>query len=323
MSEEFENSTSEILEFLQRKNVDNPQTFLVQLNDIGKQKLCRLVNGDIISDATTFAIEFELFLNKVNAWNIGESIEDSKSHKRKACNNEKISLFWNQFTAELKEKIMVVRKQHSGLCYLHAPIVLEHYLIAIATSGLKTSMIDIGIYEANLLEGHKLEQFILTDDGGDSQEVLFNICDLKLDDVDRVSIPKPSNPAFLSTCDYVLEKVSTMPALVSSFRVYADFTVAEVSSFDGIPVGELEGRHSMVLIGARKTNDNKYFFLLQNWWSTKFFVEVSDSYMYYCGATITFVDKAVTRRPNIITLQASYAETCIDNAESLPERLSM
>jgi hypothetical protein len=50
----------------------------------------------------------------------------------------------------------------------------------------------------------------------------------------------------------------------------------------------------MVMIGDRVAVDTgKTFFLLQNWWKTKQFVEVDeDYYLKSCGAAVYFVETA-------------------------------
>ena len=58
-----------------------------------------------------------------------------------------------------------------------------------------------------------------------------------------------------------------------------------------------EGLHAMLLIGTRKTDDDEYFFLLQNWWEGRFFVEVSADYLYSSEATISFVEEDITEIP--------------------------
>lgn len=51
--------------------------------------------------------------------------------------------------------------------------------------------------------------------------------------------------------------------------------------------------HSMVLIGARKSSLGEYFFLLQNWWEGKYFIEVSGEYMHRCSAITTFAEEDI------------------------------
>jgi hypothetical protein len=80
-------------------------------------------------------------------------------------------------------------------------------------------------------------------------------------------------------------------------------------------------RHSMVLIGARKTSKGEYYFLLQNWWQGRCFIEVSGEYMHHCQAQITFVKKPITRKCELATFlsEALFAETSADASDTCNE----
>ena len=72
----------------------------------------------------------------------------------------------------------------------------------------------------------------------------------------------------------------------------------------------------MLLIGTRKTDDDEYFFLLQNWWEGRFFVEVSADYLYSSEATISFVEEDITEIPTAFACTNSpYSETATDVSE--------
>ena len=45
-----------------------------------------------------------------------------------------VNLFWGEFSEENANAVLVVRHQNFGLCFLHAVVVMESYLIAIATA---------------------------------------------------------------------------------------------------------------------------------------------------------------------------------------------
>jgi hypothetical protein len=121
-----------------------------------------------------------------------------------------------------------------------------------------------------------------------------------------------------------LECGALSPALISLFRVYPDFGETNAVSFSGLParqkmvaLSDIE-RHSMVLIGARKTSEGEYFFLLQNWWEGRYFIEVSGEYMHHCEAQITVVKKGIIRKKELTTFlsEALYAETSADASET-------
>ena len=108
------------------------------------------------------------------------------------------------------------------------------------------------------------------------------LCGLtKVDDVKCYTIPDKEDGSLYSvTCQLILERVSLSPALISVFRVYPDFGQTNTVSFSGRPARKNNvalsdvAKHSMVLIGARKTSKGEYFFLLQNWWEGRYFIEV-------------------------------------------------
>jgi hypothetical protein len=73
----------------------------------------------------------------------------------------------------------------------------------------------------------------------------------------------------------------------------------------------------MLLIGAREANGS-FFFLLQNWWEDKFFVEVSAEYMFSSNALISFVAENIVEIPTTFACtNCPYSETSIDACERL------
>lgn len=323
-------SPTKVKLFLKSKGIDNAEEIYGKLDDTGLDKIERLMSGDITSNAKNYFLEFfEHFVKLVPAWR-----QSSVGDKRKLDNNDIINLFWEQFTPEQNEKVLVIRKQNSGNCYLHAPVVLEHYLIAIATNcesrSMTTSTIDIGRYENFLLSGNKLINFLLNDEGGNSLTTLKNICNLKSSDTLKITIPdKDTAPtSYSETCEILLKRVAYQPALVSAFQVFNEFRDKKQVSFSRNSYEvESDGddilMHSMVLIGARKSSTGEYFFLLQNWWEGKYFIEVSGEYMHLCDAKITFVKKAITRKYELTNYvcDALYSETTADASETFYERV--
>jgi hypothetical protein len=323
----MDESRLKAIKFLKAKGITSPETIVAKLDDVALDKINSLVDGDIkLTEGNFFEEHLKQFTDIVPAW-IHSTLPGKK---RKADSQEDgvvVNLFWTQFSAEQQARIMVIRKQKSGLCYLHAPVVLEHYLIAIVTGGENSSTYDIGKYEAYMLSGEHLLNFILADKGGSSQDTLNELCGLTDDsDVKCYTIPAKEDRLLYSvTCEIILECVALSPALISLFRVYPDFGQTNAVSFSGLPAKQKMvalsdiARHSMVLIGARKTSEGEYFFLLQNWWEGRYFIEVSAEYMHHCGAQITFVKKGIIRKKELITFlcEALYAETSADASETL------
>lgn len=73
----------------------------------------------------------------------------------------------------------------------------------------------------------------------------------------------------------------------------------------------------MLLIGLRKdSNTGKYWFLLQNWWKGRFFIEVEGDYFADSYASIVFVseenkDNFLLLSPTIPTINNAYAWTWV------------
>ena len=200
-------------------------------------------------------------------------------------------------------------------------------MIAIATDCSNCGIINIGKYVASVMSGDNLTNFLFQDKGGNSVETLDTICSLTEDDKEIVRIPdKGKYPLFYKeVCEEILLNISLKPALVSSFKVYSDFLNSKNVRFSGKPKTsdpKCPERHSMVLIGARKSTAGEYFFLLQNWWEGRYFIEVSGEYMSHCDAMITFVKKAIIRKLELSTFicNALYAETSADAAETCYEK---
>ena len=186
-----------------------------------------------------------------------------------------------------------MRTQISGLSYLHAPNVLEHYFIAISTHREVYSSIDIDLYESDLLSGESFVEFLGKNKGENSQKTLKDIRKLQEHQIKRYAISDKDEllAAYAQICEKVLMRVRNEAALVSVFTVFPDFEDAVKVSFIGFAnFGDFD-----VLIGARKSTTGDYFFL-QNWWETKYFVVVSGDCMYHCGALITFVIVPISRR---------------------------
>ena len=314
---------------LETKEITDAEGVYSRLDDTALDKLNSLMGGDIICNEKNYFLEFfKGFIERVPEWG-HETIHDESTlgDKRKRDGNEVVNLFWSQFTSEQNEKVLVVRKQNFGLCYLQAPVVLEHHLIAIASGCEHSSTIDIGKYQDFLLSGDKLLDFLLKDEGGNSQDALYEICDLNGDDTVKYVIPDIETfpDAYKQICEKLLIRVAEHPALVSTFRVFGDFYNSNLVSFSGRPDRKnprsMDDTHSMVLIGARKS-EGSYFFLLQNWWDGRYFIEVSGEYMYHCEAKITFVNKAITRKLEMTSYlsEALYAETSADASETSYER---
>mmetsp|Transcript_27923 Transcript_27923/g.90029 ORF Transcript_27923/g.90029 Transcript_27923/m.90029 type:complete len:157 (+) Transcript_27923:159-629(+) len=96
------------------------------------------------------------------------------------------------------------------------------------------------------------------------------------------------------------------PASVSNFKVYKDFTNQAVHKHYGQPRGAFEGCHAMALVGSRRDENNNVFFLLQNWWLKKQFVEVDLECLKACRATLYFGETPQTSVPTEFPTHAGH-----------------
>jgi hypothetical protein len=180
-------------------------------------------------------------------------------------------------------------------------------------------MIDIGIYEAKNLSGNELMRFLLETKGGDSRQVLLSICGLYNSQLREITLPNPilHEELFKQNCEQIYNQILIKPYLVSGFCVYPDFkqqgkVFYQIEDLQVVPAGTKVPTHSMLLIGVRKDSD-QYIFLLQNWWASKYFVEVSAEYFQFCGGRLIYVEAEFNRRSDLVTYVSSYAETSLDD----------
>ena len=206
-------------------------------------------------------------------------------------------------------RILKQRAQLSGLCYIHGPDMLQHYVVSMRKENV--GMIDITRFIRGNFSSEELEQHIFDDSGGNSHILL-----------ERILMPR--SIIFSSRFGMYLQDLKTYgPGLVSCFEVRKDFidkkeNGKDACKYHGDNSDEIfVGNHCMVLIGARTVESTTYY-LLQNWWKSKQFVEVDEEYLKRSGATVYFVktpqDEIPTQFP---TTQSLYAENeNLDKSES-------
>lgn len=305
------------VEYLKEKGIKRITEFWEQLDPEGRRRLKSLAYGDEKLTAT-FDQEFGKFSEATNnSWTTDSDL------------NEKIALFWHRYPN--KQYLKVLRCQLSGLCFFHACVVLQHYLVSINESNDSTNvgMLDIGKYEGSILKGKALENYLTIPHGGETISHLKKLCDLTAADLNRVDLPtinEKSTSIEISArniiCDRIMDLLEEQPALVSSFVVMDDFYDSKDVRFT-IPDLECwpdeERTHAMVLVGMRKSTSGEYYFLLQNWWRGRYFIEVSYDYLTFCQPRITFVKKKLTQissNVEFISLETSL-ETMADKCECL------
>ncbi len=228
--------------------------------------------------------------------------------------------FWDSFAGN-PTRLQVLRCQTSGLCYMHAPVVLQHYLVTLSNPDDEDpiGMIDVAQYIRNRWKGKKLEDYLLRNMGGNSMEFLREITnnpDLNLDTF------LLNQRYHRDICQTICDQLQHQPALVSQFGVDAEFLNSqEVFFHKPLDHGQFKGHHAMVMIGWRyDAVAQEYCFVLQNWWNSRYFVEVTSSYLQSTGALVSFVGEPLRAIPNEFPIShLLYAETAMDSCEGLSE----
>lgn len=226
--------------------------------------------------------------------------------------------------------MLVQRIQQSGLCYMHAPAVVQYYAVWHARQRAQQShhdgaaagvdsepqhgMLDLAWYVANRFTAKQLGDHIFRDEGGVSVEMLRSI------------LLRGSRLRAMSAAEAMAGLQRHGAALVAGFHAHDDFFEVGVHKHHDVAPPDSDsfrGLHAMVLVGARVDASGRRFFLLQNWWPGKQFVEVSQEYLEACGAQLHFVEtpqNAIARELHVHSPNVHYAETTVamEKAERPP-----
>ena len=262
------------------------------------------------------------------------------------CDGLIASVFFDQ---EAIEKYLAIRLQKAGICYMHAVAVFQHYLWCLRTKpeGDNHKMLDISWYIREKFPNDKLEKFLTKGGGGSAVEFYCGVTGAELDDMRGVSIflpRKSTNEAtfqrrMVEICD--LFKDTNEPALVTEFKIESGFTATDKFVYDGEvdqqayydyaseckKPKDIRVLHSMVMLGLKKEEPSgKVWFLLQNFWASKYLLLISGEYLASCGAVVTFAPKSVTvdLKENFTVIDAHYMETEVgpEEEEYCPEESS-
>jgi hypothetical protein len=274
-------------------NVLNPDAAMVSDEARKKLKLARerltwiIVKGEVGKNFDEEASLFDDFVAKHPEWGPEKSFVVFRDH----------------VLLKGKPHAYVERVQLSGLCYMHAPVILQHYLVTMFSND-PVPMLDMAVYLKKYMDAKSLERRIWDDEGGDSQTFLKNI------------LVKQPAPVFLprSGIDELDSYLKSFgPALISRFEVEEAF-----DSVDWQHIGSLttapKGNHAMVLVGVRKEGDSTRYFV-QNWWKKKAFVEMDGEYMSACGALMNFVQTRQTAMGSYPTNAHNHVECEILDAQ--------
>ncbi len=237
------------------------------------------------------AISFSSFVSHHPQWDIGRSwvfFRDDESIRE-------------------RNNILIQRRQLSGNCYIHGPIVCHHYLMCKYMAAHEVPVaIDIRKFILRVLPVPHLAKLICHVGGGSSREIFKMLLEPR-SDIFAVS-------QFTDICTNLLKYG---PALVTGFGIEKRFRNDE-TSYSGALSGRVDGSHSMVAIGFRTDEQGNIYILFQNWWN-KQFVECDASYFQDCGATALFTRKQVRSIPPFSVTTDQYAEAEWDGDDLAPE----
>ena len=330
----FSRSFEKEKEFLQNHSIDPKDCDVHRWNEKQQMRLHRIMNGDTASSTSSVSLgltpdplprDREKNAVVLPATEITDDTFDSEFREfiklHADWEHENSVLFFNKYPHI--DSLKVLRRQTSGLCYMHAPVVLQHYLVSIYKGeGSDLKMIDVGKYIEMNWKGKQLLKYLKEDSGGSSvsflEEINHHVNDF---DTANYTIPPSDSRSFDANCLELMERLEFKPALVSNFRVDSSFHHGGTSFLAGaVNAAELSGQHAMVLIGCRACPTHKYVFLLQNWWKGRYFIEVSASYLASSKATISFVTQDIEYIPERFpVIRSSFVETTVDVGERMDE----
>jgi len=176
------------------------------------------------------------------------------------------------------------RYQLSGLCYMNGPAMVQHY--ALTHNNRDVPMIDLLKFIKEHFSARQLEKHIFDDEGGVSSVFLQSILQ---PNSTLITTGLPQLPNLFDTHG---------PGLVSKFQVHEDFYDSSIRKHYGKPSGDMKGWHAMTLVGHRIDEKGTPYYLLQNWWKNKQFVEVDADYLEHCGANFHFIKTPQTAIPS-------------------------
>eukprot|EP00047_Mylnosiga_fluctuans_P011785 m.22824 g.22824 ORF g.22824 m.22824 type:complete len:422 (-) comp3803_c0_seq2:1722-2987(-) len=321
-------------DFLARKGVKSTYD---ALEAKPRQMLLWMVVGDRpavdASAAKPFSQVYDEFAATHCEWCEPRAVRSHKAARhgdvglRVAVHQPEPVLFWEHgvFAKLELDAFMTCSIQKSGRCFMHAAVHLQHLLVVKATQHVGHEKINISKFVADHFSGKALKNY-LEENGGDSVQFLMTIANvlykrlryttLRFSDVDDVAIEESRAAARKS-----IELLQVQgPALVSGFYVDDRFPsaashLADRCAITRPPSGGPPQTHSMLLIGARESQDHEFVFLLQNWWEYQQLVEVSLGYLMSARADVNFVFTELTEIPRSFpTLIDAVTECYVDSA---------
>jgi hypothetical protein len=247
----------------------------------------------IVMTEIPFEMSFVKFLHQNPAWN------DEK---------ETFVFFRDHPCVTTKYGILIQRKQLSGNCFIHAPIVAHYYAMCMRYPEAKP--VDIRAYILRHLDSDHLGKMITRCGGGSSRHIFKNLIGEKA----TLLIT-----GFNAHQNDILENLKLYGVgLVTGFQIERKFQKSESYSHSGRFSTDVIGSHAMVLVGFRIDETGKEFVLLQNWWNNLQFVECDSEYFAASGATIYFCTGDISQH-DFMTTSAVYDEANYDCDDKCPD----
>lgn len=263
---------------------------------IAQRTLDELLNpGNVCLNEIPFEMSFAKFAQENPHWGTSE---------------KSFVFFRDHHDIQHRPNVLIQRRQKSGNCYIHGPIVAYYYLQAMRSQDAKP--VDIRKFVLQHLDVEHLSKVITRVGGGASRYVFQTLVG------DRA---KMFPCGFSDNNNDVEENLRKYgPGLITGFQVEQKFH-GDSASHGGAFHGPVLGSHSMVLVGIRRDENNKPWILIQNWWRSKQFCEVDSTYFTSANATILFC-KGLIGKSEFTTRAAAYDEADLDSAEEqIPENL--
>jgi hypothetical protein len=210
-----------------------------------------------------------------------------------------------------REHVLLQRVVEKLPCYMHAPVIMQHYLITkYSKSKREPAIFDIVKYIRESFDRPQLFEHIFEDEGMPSYCFLRIILDPKivttivdLDSIDAAYLRR-SGPVLLSEF-YICDDFA------HDGRLVYDHPTRNVDT-DEDADGCIRS-HAMLIIGVRAEGSSRRF-LVQNWWRHYQFLEMSMEYLHahmregpFAYAVVTPLREDI--RPGFARPAARYAET--------------
>lgn len=201
----------------------------------------------------------------------------------------------------LADRLQPTANSANTFCSLSAPITLAYYL--------GQEVINLPVYLMQHAPPQLLEDLIWNKRGVNSHKFFNSIAGgttAQLED-DITEVTAEALESKLRECN--------TPALVSQMRLPQSFlfdldTYSYCDDGDGYQPSGGKAKHSMLLVGSRRTteNGNNTRFLLQNWWKDKPFVEVDAAFLKRYGAEVRFAKPATMNNSQVFAMEECAVE---------------